>query len=430
MSEKKIQRLYNRDGPFYQWDTGRKLIVNDDECAQVHFGNENMECALACQIYVQDGVRMVNVPNILLQEAKPIKVYLDLIDNDGRLTAYSEVLPVVKRKKPEEYIYTETEVLSYSYLDKRLSNLEGEGIANAVADYLKDHPVQAGATAEEAAQIQQNKEAIDQLTQDKLDADKLPEAVNEALAQAQASGEFKGEKGDPGAPGQPGEKGDKGDTGPEGPQGEKGEPGEKGADGQPGADGKDYVLTEADKQEIAELTAPLVDVPSGGGGGKAKTEKLIDVTFTEATASVSVTLEHDFHKLFLVWQGGGNVRTVDADGAALGSNTLGVLINTNSFGWNSHKVGMMGDDGKTWRTNVLSMDWAEDLSTYYGSRTVNIRTGVTDPWQSYFGGDTALLGTVGTDALAPSKGNSVNIALQNGFFAPGTKVVLVGEYNE
>lgn len=266
MSEKKIQRLYNRDGPFYQWDTGRKLIVNDDECAQVHFGNENMECALACQIYVQDGIRMVNVPNILLQEAKPIKVYLDLIDNDGRLTAYSEVLPVVKRKKPEEYIYTETEVLSYSYLDKRLSNLEGEGIANAVADYLKDHPVQAGATAEEAAQIQQNKEAIDQLTQDKLDADKLPEAVNEALAQAQASGEFKGEKGDPGAPGQPGEKGDKGDTGPEGPQGEKGEPGEKGTDGQPGADGKDYVLTEADKQEIAEQAAQLVDVPSGGGG--------------------------------------------------------------------------------------------------------------------------------------------------------------------
>lgn len=285
MSEKKIQRLYNRDGPFYQWDTGRKLIVNDDECAQVHFGNENMECALACQIYVQDGIRMVNVPNILLQEAKPIKVYLDLIDNDGRLTAYSEVLPVVKRKKPEEYIYTETEVLSYSYLDKRLSNLEGEGIANAVADYLKDHPVQAGATAEEAAQIQQNKEAIDQLTQDKLDADKLPEAVNEALAQAKASGEFKGEKGDPGAPGQPGEKGDKGDTGPEGPQGERGEPGEK------GADGKDYVLTEADKQEIAELTAPLVDVPEGGGGsaGGAEWRQIAKVTLSEDAGSIEIT---------------------------------------------------------------------------------------------------------------------------------------------
>lgn len=55
-----------------------------------------------------------------------------------------------------------------------------------------------------------------------------------------------------------GEKGDKGDPG------EKGTPGQ---DGQPGADGKDYTLTESDKQEIAEMTAPLVEVPSGGGSG-------------------------------------------------------------------------------------------------------------------------------------------------------------------
>lgn len=49
----------------------------------------------------------------------------------------------------------------------------------------------------------------------KLDADKLPEAINEALAQAKESGKF---------------------------------------------DGDDYVLTEADKSEIAEMTADLVDV--------------------------------------------------------------------------------------------------------------------------------------------------------------------------
>ena len=64
----------------------------------------------------------------------------------------------------------------------------------------------------------------------KLDASALPTAINTALAQAKASGEFKGEPGQPGEP------------------------------------GKDYTLTEADKQEISELTAPLVDVPQGGGG--------------------------------------------------------------------------------------------------------------------------------------------------------------------
>lgn len=98
---------------------------------------------------------------------------------------------------------------------------------------------------------------------DDNEADNLQAAIDDALAQAKASGEFKGEKGDPGAPGQPGEKGDPGE---QGPAGADGQPGKDGADGQPGADGNDYVLTEADKQEIAVLTAPLVNVPSGGGG--------------------------------------------------------------------------------------------------------------------------------------------------------------------
>ena len=60
----------------------------------------------------------------------------------------------------------------------------------------------------------------------------------------------------PGEKGEKGDKGDKGDTGAQGIQGIQGEPGKDGQDGAPGkdgADGKDYVLTEADKQEIAGM---------------------------------------------------------------------------------------------------------------------------------------------------------------------------------
>ena len=60
---------------------------------------------------------------------------------------------------------------------------------------MKENPVEAGATAEEAAQIRQNKEDIEQLSQDKLDAAALPEAVSDALNQAKASGDFKGDPG-------------------------------------------------------------------------------------------------------------------------------------------------------------------------------------------------------------------------------------------
>ena len=46
-----------------------------------------------------------------------------------------------------------------------------------------------------------------------LPVDQLPNAINDALTQAKASGDFKGEKG---------EKGETGEPGPQGPQGEKG----------------------------------------------------------------------------------------------------------------------------------------------------------------------------------------------------------------
>ena len=86
-----------------------------------------------------------------------------------------------------------------------------------------------------------------------------------------------GEKGDPftyadftaeqlaALKGPKGDKGDTGETGPQGPKGDKGDTGETGPQGPAGADGKDYVLTEADKQEIAGM----VEV-TGGIGTTAK----------------------------------------------------------------------------------------------------------------------------------------------------------------
>ena len=215
--------LQNSQGKknFNQWDTGQTLtLVGVETCHEVHYCHYGDETALVCQVREENGRRCVDVPNIFLQSAEDILAYLFCRDGEGTRTQYCERLTVTGRPKPEDYIYTETEVLSYNMLDQRLKELEGDGLANAVADYLAEHPVEAGATAEEAAQIAKNREDIEKLTTDKLDASKLPEAVNEALAQAKASGVFQGEP------------------------------------------GKDYTLTEADKQEIAEQAAQLVDVPT------------------------------------------------------------------------------------------------------------------------------------------------------------------------
>ena len=69
-------------------------------------------------------------------------------------------------------------------------------------------------------------------------------AINTALAHAKASGEFNGKDGKDGY------------TPIKGVDYFDGQPGKDGADGK---DGEDYVLTNEDKSEIAEMAAALVD---------------------------------------------------------------------------------------------------------------------------------------------------------------------------
>lgn len=75
----------------------------------------------------------------------------------------------------------------------------------------------------------------------------IEKAVEKALQEAKDSGDFKGDKGDRGDQGMQGEKGDKGDR------------------GETGQSGDDYVLTEADKTEIADIVLQsFVDVSEVG----------------------------------------------------------------------------------------------------------------------------------------------------------------------
>lgn len=86
--------------------------------------------------------------------------------------------------------------------------------------------------------------------------------VDVALTKAKESGDFKGDKGDTGEPGS---------TGPQGSQGIQGVQGERGPKGDKGDPGDDYVLTQADKEEIADLVGGAVIDDSAGIGDTDKT---------------------------------------------------------------------------------------------------------------------------------------------------------------
>ena len=104
---------------FYQWDIDQKIVINLEGCdvnylknaPEVHFCNSSRKEALVVRSTVSNHDTItVDVPNILLQEAYPLLVYVYLTDaNDSssqKTILYSEI-PVRKRAKTSDYLYVE-----------------------------------------------------------------------------------------------------------------------------------------------------------------------------------------------------------------------------------------------------------------------------------------------------------------------------------
>ena len=139
--------------------------------------------------------------------------------------------------------------------------------------------------------------------------DDYQEAVNAALAQAKASGEFNGKDGDPGAPGK---------------------------------DGKDYVLTDTDRAEIAEQAAQMVidDAPVKSVNGKtgAVTLAATDVGARPSTWTPSAT-----------------------DVGADPKGTANTAVTTHNVATDAHNDLRLLIDGLTSRLNALANSTDEDL---------------------------------------------------------------------
>lgn len=244
-------KIYDGREHFYQWDTERKLIVSDPLIKEVHFCNRTDDCSLVCETYVEDGVTLVNVPNILLQNDWCIRAYA----YDGNYTKHEKRYDVIGRTKPADYIYTETELKNYKDLEERVDEIEKNGIsdeavANAVETYLEENDIQVDLTgyATEAyvdeaianLDVETDVDLTDYYT--KTETDKLIDAIELT-------------------PGPEGPQGPRGYTGPQGETGAQGPQGEKGEKGDTGAAGADYVLTSEDKTEIANLV--IATLPNG-----------------------------------------------------------------------------------------------------------------------------------------------------------------------
>ena len=107
---------------FYQWDRDRRVIVESERVAEVHFSNAIISESYVVKTYKEDGIVYADVPNIILQFDWPVSIY----SCGSGCTDYEDSFDVISRSKPSDYVYTETEIFDYAVLEKRMETLEEE----------------------------------------------------------------------------------------------------------------------------------------------------------------------------------------------------------------------------------------------------------------------------------------------------------------
>ncbi len=103
-----------------QWELGRKIKITPTDGVRldrVEYCHANDTEALPVRPYIENGILVADIPNMYLQSGEPIFVYLVHLEENLLETIGSCVLSVAKRPKPNEYVYTETEVMSWQALD-------------------------------------------------------------------------------------------------------------------------------------------------------------------------------------------------------------------------------------------------------------------------------------------------------------------------
>lgn len=125
----------------YQWDLDRKVIVSDPTIHEVHFCNKNSEHSLITEVYELEGQRVADIPNILLQDIWPIKAYGQCGECYVKAAT---TFNIVRRAKPDDYVYTETEIFRVEELvaqlvadwEERVIENTSEEVEKAVKEIL------------------------------------------------------------------------------------------------------------------------------------------------------------------------------------------------------------------------------------------------------------------------------------------------------
>ena len=101
-----VFKIFDGRTNFWQWDTKQKLIVLDDRITEVRFSNRNMEHSKRRPVYTDNnGLRICNVPDLLLQLPKNLIAYACIKNDDGSCSTVKAVKFAVNRQPiPSDYV--------------------------------------------------------------------------------------------------------------------------------------------------------------------------------------------------------------------------------------------------------------------------------------------------------------------------------------
>lgn len=150
-------KIYDGRDYFYQWDYNQKIITSNLKVGdEIHFFDRNQTNALVVLAYEFNGVVVADVPNILLIKSSPIKAYRVVRDETCGRTIEEHTFIVKRREKPNDYVYSETEVLTYNSLERRVKALEENGTSGGSSGGSCDCPDNVEVTSNKITQIDDN----------------------------------------------------------------------------------------------------------------------------------------------------------------------------------------------------------------------------------------------------------------------------------
>lgn len=116
----------------WQWDTGRKIVVDDKSVSEVHYSKYSSTQAITREVI--DG--KAEIPNFLLQDTHAVTVYAYSGSIENGYTMAEKTFNVVKKPKPANYVETEEDKAILAKLKAAigdLSELQTEAKDNLVS---------------------------------------------------------------------------------------------------------------------------------------------------------------------------------------------------------------------------------------------------------------------------------------------------------